>query len=251
MPTALHLNVDKGWTPPLHTISPYLERNYSSNDEGGAAEAATHPAYTCHHLQSPQIGEMITASHFCESPEPLEDLPTPIQMESPRLSILHGIQYACLEMDSLNATTQQLTQQEPSEWQPRITICICCLTHLTRERRLSRAKHQHTLLWRCFYPRRDVIKWIKESLHMRLPCEVSNNVQGPLKSFCCQLRLGVGLTCVRTIHNSARDELVENIETSVSCQLRLSSLLQHINPGYDMRFLGFVYCVFALPEYWH
>ena len=107
----------------------------------------------------------------------------------------------------------------------------------------------HTLLRRCFYPRRDVIKWTQESLHMRLPCEVSNNVQGPLKSFCRRLRRGVGLTCVRTIGNNARDELVDNIETKVSCQLRLSSLLQHINPGYDMRFLGFVYCVFALPEY--
>jgi hypothetical protein len=68
---------------------------------------------------------------------------------------------------------------------------ICKVHNLAKKERMGRALQQFALLRRCFYPKRDVIKWRGE-WNMRLSCEVSDIVQEPLK----RLPFEANSTCV-------------------------------------------------------
>jgi hypothetical protein len=68
---------------------------------------------------------------------------------------------------------------------------ICKIHNLAKKGRMGRAIEQFALLRRCFYPKRDVIKW-RGNWNMRLSCEVSDTVQEPLK----RLPFEANSTCV-------------------------------------------------------
>ena len=218
------------WTGETTPNPLHRENCNSSTDEGGAAPAALSPSVIIHPLQSSQIGEMKT-SPFRDLLKLTEE-PFTEQMESFQLNILQINQCARQAMDLMNSTAQP-TQQEPSRWLFR---AICLRTHLTRERTMSRATQQTSLLRRCFFPRRDVIRWLME-LPMRLPCEVSNSVQGPLTKLCRRVWRGVDLTCVRTIRNNMRDMLERRHRDNCVLPVVVSALLlQMILPWSRLRY---------------
>jgi hypothetical protein len=68
-------------------------------------------------------------------------------------------------------------------------------TVLYRRRQVSRAQQQFALLQRCFFPRRDVIKWIRR---FGLSCEVLLLVQEPLTRLPC----GANSTCVEMTYST-------------------------------------------------
>jgi hypothetical protein len=68
---------------------------------------------------------------------------------------------------------------------------ICKIHNLAKKERMGRALQQFALLRRCFYPKRDVIKW-RGKWNMRLSCEVSDIVQELLK----RLPFEANSTCV-------------------------------------------------------
>ena len=83
--------------------------------------------------------------------------------------------------------TQQLTLSLETTQRGELTIQF---TALYRQRQMSRAQQQFTLLRRCFYPKRDVIKWTGRLTG--LSCEVLHFVQEPLTRLPC----GANSTCV-------------------------------------------------------
>jgi hypothetical protein len=65
-------------------------------------------------------------------------------------------------------------------------------TALYRRRQVSRAQQQFALLQRCFFPRRDVVKWFGKWRLIGLSCEVHHTVQEPLT----RLPFEANSTCV-------------------------------------------------------
>ena len=73
------------------------------------------------------------------------------------------------------------------KWTQQLTVL-----HRLGKEQFGRALQQFALLRRCFYPRRDVIKWIRKWRMIGLSCEVHNIIQEPLT----RLPLGANSTCV-------------------------------------------------------
>ena len=172
---------DEGWKSPLHT-SPRTRQITARKNEGGTICTSPIVLFTHQPIKSPQIRRAKLNE---------------IQLESNQLDTLDFVQSTHVTGASPYIIGDRASPKYDSKrWQARVTIYIYRRTHLTCERKMSRAKQRNILLRRCFYPRRDVIKWIAE-LQMKLPCEVSNNIQGHLKISCSHLWRRVSLTSVR------------------------------------------------------
>lgn len=134
-------------------ISPHTQCRYLNNDKGGAAKAALPCAPFAHY----SIESLKIRGGACYTTVPQEVKRHQLNMDA----VYSSYQ---IEASPQNIGDCRLSQNKHKRRQTTVTICICNRTQLTRERKVSRAQQQHTLLRRCFYPRRDVIKWDEVTL---------------------------------------------------------------------------------------
>lgn len=163
-PTSL-LRHDEGWNPSTlsHIIPSHIRRKPMSKDKGGATCVAPSFSTTHHPNDSHQIRRATTSI---------------IQLTTHHLDIPDFIQ-PYLTRASPCIFDESTSPNHKTKWQNRIAIYICRRTHLTRERKLSRATQQNLLLRRCFYPRRDVIRW-EIVVYKRLPWKSLEQCPGTL-----------------------------------------------------------------------
>jgi hypothetical protein len=160
---------DERQKPPHQIISPPIQQHSMSKDKGGAIYIVPSLSHSRHHpIKSFQIRRVKSRS---------------IQtMKRQCLDILDPIQTYSQGASPYKTGECASRQYESKRQRTRITIYICCRTHLTRERKMSRAKQQNILLRRYFYPRRDVIKWVRGNANeTALRSFNNNNCPGILK----------------------------------------------------------------------